>query len=369
MHSNLLGSATARAILLASLILWTGSGGTAAAQDPNDITLQLSSTTGNPGDTIEVRLDLVADEVLPESMTLFIAYDPTILSPVDNAFEIVVRNPLSGEPILDNEGNTVFETTPVRLESAPRDAQKQILTVLHEAQGVVAMGIQGLNENTIGEGPLVTIAFEVAADAEEGVTTEVYGVIEGEEVLLPDDNGGVSAFSTAVVRTVAGAAVYVTYDFEDVLVPIGCVPPAAPGGITATQNLNESVELTWSAVAGDNIEYRVYRSTTNSAASAAPIGEEWRTQATFSDITALLPQTTAGEGCNAPEVTTEVHYFYWVKARSEEGCESPLSATSAEGFRTGTAARFAAMGSAFAGLLLLFVLSGMPARWSRAAAR
>ena len=122
-------------------------------------------------------------------------------------------------------------------------------------------------------------------------------------------------------------------------------------------------------MAGESIEYRVYRSRTNSAGSAAPIGEGWQTEATFSDITALLPQTEVGEGCNAPDVTTEVRYFYWVKARSEEGCESSLSATSAEGFRTGTAARAAAMGSAFAGMLLLLVLSGMPARWSRAEVR
>lgn len=368
MHSNLLGSVSARAILLASLILGTTGVGTAAAQDLNDITLQLSSTTGNPGDTIEVTMTLVADEVLPGSMIVFFTYDPEVLTPLEDAYELVVRDPLSGDPILDGNGNTIATFSTLRPSENLRASGKGTDLEVYGDEGVVGLSITG-GQLEMTPGELFTMAFTVSAGAEDGTTTSINGVGEGSEVLLPNGSGGFNVLVTSVARTGDGGEEDVTYDFEDVLVPIGCVPPVAPGGITATQNLNESVALTWSAVAGENIEYRVYRSTTNSAASAAPIGEGWQTEATFSDITALLPQTTAGEGCNAPDVTTEVHYFYWVKARSEEGCESPLSATPAEGFRTGSAARSAAVGSAFAGLLLLLVLSGMPARPGRATAR
>lgn len=368
MHSNLLGPAAARAILLVGLILWTASGGTAAAQDLNDITLQLSSTTGNPGDTIEVAVNLVGDDILPESMVLFFTYDPEVLTPLEDAYELVLRDPLSGEPILDGDGNTIANFSAVRPSENLRGSGKAVDTEVYGDEGVVGVSIQGLNQLEIAPGEILTMAFAVAGDATDGTTTDIAGVSEGSEVLIPDGEGGVIVLVSSAARTGDEGEEEVTYDFEDVAVPIGCVPPAAPGGITATQNRNDSVVVSWSAVAGENIEYRVYRSTTNSAASAAPIGEGWQTEATFSDITALLPQTEPGEGCNAPDVTTEVHYFYWVKARSEEGCESPLSATPAEGFRTGSGARSAAMGSILAAALLLIALSGLPVRRGRVVA-
>lgn len=362
MHSNLLGSAAARAILLAGLILWNTGVGTAAAQDLNDITLQLSSTTGNPGDTIEVVVSLIGDDILPESMVLFLAYDPEILTPLEDAYELVLRDPLSGEPILDGDGNTIANFSAVRPSENLRASGKAVDTEVYGNEGVVGVSIQGLNELEIAPGDLFTMAFAVAVDAVDGTTTDIVGVSEGSEILIPDGEGGVIVLVSSAARTDGATVVDVTYDFEDVAVPIGCVPPAAPGGITASQNRSDSVVVSWRPVAGENIEYRVYRSRTNNAASAAPIGEGWQTEVSFSDITALLPQTTVGEGCNAPDVTTEVRYFYWVKARSEEGCESPLSATPAEGFRTGSGARTAATGSVLAAVLLLIVLSGLPAR-------
>ncbi len=367
MYRKLFGSATAPVIVLASLLLWAAGMGSAAAQEGNDITLRLGSTTGNPGDSIEVSVTLEADDVLPESLVLFFAYDPTVLAPVEDAYELVLRDALSGEPILDSEGNTIADFTAVRPSENLRGSGKSIDSETYGDEGVLGVSIQGLNMLEIAAGELFTVAFQVAEDATDGTTTDIVGVSEGFEVLIPDGNGGVTAVATSAARSVETSpgtfeVVDVTYLFEDVTVPIGCVPPVAPGGVTATQNRSDSVFVSWSAVAGTGIEYRVYRNTTNNSATAAPIGEGWQTEATFSDITALVPEVIPGEGCNAPDTLQEVHYFYWVKARSEEGCESPLSAAPAEGFRTATSARFAAMGTLFAAAALLFALSTVSMR-------
>lgn len=362
MSRKLFGSATAPAILLASLLMWAAGMGLAAAQEGNDITLRLGSTTGNAGDAIEVTVTMEADDILPESLVLFLAYDPAVLTPVEDAYELVLRDALSGEPILDGEGNTIATFSALRPSENLRGSGKSIDSETYGDEGVLGVSIQGLNMLEIAPGELFTVAFQVAEDAAEGTTTEIAGVSEGAEVLIPDGNGGVTAVATSAARSVETSpgnfeVVDVTYRYEDVAVPIGCVPPVAPGGVTATQNRSDSVFVSWSAVAGAGIEYRVYRSTANNAATAAPIGEGWQAEATFSDITALVPEVVPGEGCNAPDTLREVRYFYWVKARSEEGCESPLSAAPAEGFRTAGSARFAAMGTLFAAAVLLLALS------------
>ena len=176
MHSNLLGSTAARAILLTGLILWAISGGIAAAQDLNDITLSLSSTTGNPGDTIEVVVSLIGDDVLPESMVLFLAYDPAVLTPLEDAYELVLRDPLSGEPILDGDGNTIASFSAVRPSENLRGSGKAVDTEVYREEGVVGVSIQGLNELEIAPGELFTMAFAVAADATDGITTDIIGV-------------------------------------------------------------------------------------------------------------------------------------------------------------------------------------------------
>ena len=90
--------------------------------------------------------------------------------------------------------------------------------------------------------------------------------------------------------------------------------------------------MSWSPVTGENVEYRVYRASTDNPASAIPIGEGWQTGTTFNDITAQVPVVMPGP-CNLPGMAEPVSYFYWVRAREGEGCESALSATPAEGYR------------------------------------
>lgn len=362
MYRKFFNSAPARVIPLAALILWAAGLGTAAAQGTNDITLRLSSTTGNAGDTIEATLTLVASDVLPESLVLFFTYDPAVLTPLEDAYELVLRDALSGEPILDGDGNTIATFSAVRPSENLRGSGKSIDSEIYGDQGVLGVSLQGLNTNPITAGELFTVAFKVVDTTPNGTLTDIAGVSVGEEVLLPDGEGGVTPVATSAARTVGTEVVDVTYAFEDVSVPIGCITPDAPGGVTASQVRTDSVFVTWNAVAGTGIEYRVYRSRTRNVASAAPIGEGWQTEATFDDITALVPEVVPGEGCNPQDTVQEVHYFYWVKARSEEGCESALSTTPAEGFRAASGARAAATGAVVTGLLLLSLLCGIPAR-------
>ena len=93
------------------------------------------------------------------------------------------------------------------------------------------------------------------------------------------------------------------------------------------------MQIGWSAVATTGAEYRVYRNTVNNAASALALGAEWQTSTSFLDISALVPVVVPGDGCTVPDQVTEVNYFYWVRARTPEGCQGGLSATSAQGFR------------------------------------
>jgi hypothetical protein len=99
--------------------------------------------------------------------------------------------------------------------------------------------------------------------------------------------------------------------------------PAAPTNVAATDGaFNDKVRVTWTAVTGATA-YEVWRSTTNSSASATKISATDITTATFDDTTAVLGTT----------------YFYWVKAKNTGGT-SAFSASDS-GYRIGTNDAFA----------------------------
>ena len=357
------GAALGRAVILGGLVLLAALQLPAAAQEPNDITLRLDSTTGNPGDMVEVTVDLVADDVLPEAFALFLAYDRDALEPISDAYEIIARDEFTGEPIVDGNGNTVASSSLVRPASGVGDAGKTVAFQVYDDPGAVGILVHGLNTNTIPAGDLLTVAFRIQESVPDGSMTDVIGVDEAAEVHIPDGSGGVSQLISSFTRTIPDEnedpeVVLITYGFENTAVIVGCIPANPPAGLTATQDRSDGVRVSWSPVAGDNIEYRVYRSTTNSATTATPIGEQWQTETSFTDITALVPDVVPGE-CFMPEQVNEVHYFYWVRARSEVGCESELSTQSAEGFRVQAAAKSAAVflsGSGEGGRMVVYVV-------------
>lgn len=361
MYRTLTGPAKVPSIFLCGLFLWAANAVFCAAQERDDITLRLGATTGQPGGSVEVSVMMEAGDVLPESIILFLAYDPAVLTPIGDYYERVLRNPLSGEPILDNEGNSQFIRSALNPSENLRASGKAIDFETYGDAGVIGVSIQGLNQLTIAPGALLSVAFAVDAGVPDGTLTEVLGVSTGAEVLIPDGSGSVTAVATSAARSVETSpgefeVVDVSYRFVGVDVGIGCIAPAAPSNLTATQNRPDMVFLTWNAVSGAGIEYRVYRGTTNNPAAAAPIGEGWQAAVSFEDITARVPETVPGEGCNPQPTVEVVRYYYWVQARSEEGCESNLSATPVQGFRT--ASKVGVAGALTCGLIVVAALAG-----------
>ena len=319
--------------------------GIAAAQTTDDITLRLDATTANAGDTVEVTLTMTINSDAPESMIVFLAYDPDTLTPKTDEYELIVRNSVTGDPVLDDNGNAITERKAVLPSDAVTGADKTVDSEVFADEGVVGVSVTGLNTTVIPEGLLFTVAFSVAGGLSNGLMTDVIGLNDDNAILVPDGSGGVVPASTSASRSVETetGAVAVTYAFEDLVVSIGCDPPEVPTNITASQDRSDGVLIGWSAVATTGAEYRVYRNTTNNNASAVALGTVWQSSTTFTDITAQVPEVVAGDGCTTPSQVNEVRYFYWVQARTAAGCQGELSATSAEGFRV-QAKQFAAAG-------------------------
>ncbi len=319
--------------------LVVGAGGlvqTVAAQGGNDITLTLSSTTAEAGDTVELTLSLTTQGAPPASLIVFLDYDPMALTPATDEYELILRNSVSGEPILDNDGNTMVIRRGVRPSDGVTDAGKTIDSEVFIGEGVVGVTVTGLNATTLPNGVLFTYAFNVAANLTDGALSDVLGISDDDAVVVVGSNGQATPVSTSASGADESRLVYT---FVDAMVQIGCEAPVAPTNITATQSRADAVGVNWSAVAGAGVEYRVYRSTSNNIAASVPVGEDWQSGTSFNDITALVPEIILGDGCTVPDQVSEVHYFYWVRARSGDGCQGLLSATSAEGFRIQTAAK------------------------------
>lgn len=325
-----LDGATAGAMILSGLLIFAGEFHSVAAQESDDITLRLGSTTGNPGDTAEVSLELVADGTLPSALILYIAYDEASIQPFESAYERIARDAFTGMPLEDEDGNTIVTQSALLPDPAVDDGNYGVDYQVHTGFGAIAISIIGAGGAEIPAGPLFTLAFRIDEAVADGSMVDVMGVVEGQEILLPDGNG-VRAFATSAADADANA---LSYTYEDTVVVVGCVPGNAPTGVSATQNRSDGVSVSWSAVAGTGVEYRVYRNTTNSTTTATPIGEAWQTETTFLDITARVPEVIPGDGCLVPPTTSEVRYYYWVRARTEVGCESAFSSPAAEGLRT-----------------------------------
>ena len=198
---------------------------------------------------------------------------PAALVPLPQAYEIVARNEFTGEPILDRQGNTVAALSLVRLESAVSAAGKNATFEIYPNPGAIGVLVHGLNQNPIPAGPLFTVAFRILETVEDGSMTDILGVDPESEVHVPDAQGGVVRLESSFSRTVPDSETEVellSFGFENTAVLVGCAPPTAPTGVTATTNRSDAVVVSWNAVAGANIEYRVFRFTSDSAVSAQP---------------------------------------------------------------------------------------------------
>jgi hypothetical protein len=291
----------------------------AIAQSPIHITFE--DTVANPGDSIEVDVDLTTTGANPSAMVLFFNYDPDRLEPFAEFYERVLTD-LSGQPILDEQGNTITTTSSVRPGPAAENADKGVDSEVH-SDGLMSIAVVGLNEALMEDGLLLTIAFRVLPEAQDGETL----VIDGRESSEP--NG-----SSASTITTGGQVQPLAVTFQNAFVDIGCVAPAAPTSVNATQNRSDGVLVSWNEPA-EELEYRVYRGTSTNPEDATPLGEGWQTDLDFLDITASVPTSAAPAfpGCPPPPAQL-VRYNYWVKSRNLDGCESPFNIVPARGHRS-----------------------------------
>jgi hypothetical protein len=302
--------------------------GLAAAQ--HAVTISIGDAAGNPGDSAEIQVNLATGAAQPAAMILFFTYDNSKLEPIADYYQFVDE---------DLQGNPVTKRSAVRPGPVLDQADKLIMTEV--APGEVAVAIFGLNETTVASGGLLTIAFEILSAAQIG-----------DELIVAGDPD--SSASPANAETMAPIGVV----FESGFVSVGCLSPPAPTNISATSNRSDGVLVSWSGIGIIGAEYRVFRSDASDGAGAQPLGDSWQTGTTFLDVSAALPVVTPPPGCGGEPIVDETRYYYWVKSRTSDGCESDLAGP-AEGVRAAAKQLGAAIvpfASAGNGLVLLLVL-------------
>lgn len=114
--------------------------------------------------------------------------------------------------------------------------------------------------------------------------------------------------------------------------------PGAPEDVEASSGtFTDKVLVTWTAAddGNENVEFQVYRAQSSSTDDAQAISD-WITATEYSDTTARAWVSGGGTkclevlnlGCNGngdEPATTPTYYFYWVKARNQEGFVSEFS--------------------------------------------
>lgn len=325
-----------------------------AAQAITPATIAIGNGLTNIGDTVEIPITLTSAGPQPATIVLFITYNPAKVAPFTDFYEFVLTN-LEG-PVVDEFGNVVTAKSAVRPEQVVQNAGKLVDTEVHP-EGVLAIAITGLNTNTMSNGPLLTVAFEVLIGAQENEQLDLTAAGQDD----PAQVNGEMVFSSAAQADAQLLPLLIT----DGYVQVGCTPPPAPTDVAATQGDPNAVAITWTGIGLANAQYRVYRSTNVVAGGALPLGTGWQTATSFQDVTAQAPIVNDSGGCfRAPDIT-EIHYYYWVKARNDIGCESELSASYAEGYRgsaksASVAANVLAPGDAalWTALLAIFLMAG-----------
>ncbi len=306
-----------------------------AGNDPDPITLGIGDGTTNVGDTVEILVDIDSGDTQPSTMVIFIAYDPAKIAPVGNAFEFTFTDD-NGDPVLDSDGNAITFRSIVRPEAALTGRNKAIDTEVLD-EGVLGIAIQG-GTARIPDGPLLTATFRVLDAASPNDQLALDGVNESAPIPVTNEQGEVSVvFSSAAASIDNGQGgqqtVSIPVTHADGIVTVGCQPVAAtPQNVTASEGRPDAVVISWDAVATVGAEYRVFRSSDQDLDNAVPLGSGWSPSTFFTDITAQAPAMTGtGCSCNAnPEV---IRYFYWVRARTPQGCEGDFSDPPVSGYR------------------------------------
>ena len=256
-----------------------------------ELTFAVESASGTVGGPVSVPIAMTGSSAgnEPATILLFLEYDEALLDFV----EVAIGPAVPGDKVL-----TIEPPNP--------------------AGGEVGFGIAGLAETVISDGVVLVVTFDIVGDG--GGTTI--------PLTLSTDSSAASIEAAPLELSVV-----------DGLISLGCLEIDIPDNVAATSGEPLGVTVTWDAVDGA-AEYHVYRGETSDPAASVPLGD-WQAGLQYFDATAEPPSPGSLGGCGPSELVP-VPYFYFVKARTEPGCDSAFSA-GAEGFRGEDAAATAAI--------------------------
>lgn len=267
-----------------------------------DVVLEIGQATGNPGETVEVPVYLSQEfnHIGPSAMILEFMFDSEKLIPDENYYEFIARMP-TGQIVRDSSGNVSVSRSMLRLDANVTEKDKVAELVIFPEFGVVRVVIMGINDNIITTGKIFDMAFKIGSGINAGENLMIMWEIHRSSAAEPSGAG-------------LGLA------FEDGYITTGCEGPKAPVGLQASKGSRNGVELKWQPVGGSGITYRVYRSLEANPETSLPLGTSWIDGTAFMDYSAEAANVLQRAGCRQPVQLEQIEYYYWVRARSAEGC-------------------------------------------------
>jgi hypothetical protein len=285
----------------------------------------------NVGDTVEITVDLDATGTPPQTLILFLRYDTSRLAYDSQYYEFVTTD-LFGNPAVGADGQPLARRSGVRPGNVVDNADKMI-DIEEHPDGAIGIAIFGLNNTTIADGRLCTIAFQLLPGADDALRLNLEGVDQTNPLAPITIGNGMASYSTA--SYVSGTQVLqLPVVFDDGFVLTACGPKAAtPQNIAASTARLDGVRLTWDASGVGGTEYRVYRALSDNLDQALPLGESWITGTSYLDKTAFYPATILPRGCLQGDLEATNRHYYWVLARTAADCASDFQDTPASGYR------------------------------------
>ena len=273
---GLFSSEVARGVALVAVLVCLGMvAGEASAQ--GSATLTVGTAADQVGEQVDVAMTLTTNGTQPATILFSLVFDAVKLA--------FVETKVGPAALAAGKHVSTFESGP----------------------GDLRFIVTGVNENAMGNGVLFWAVFEILPEA----ARETLG-LDGMDQSAADPVG--TPIDIIVV---------------DGSVQANCDGPAAPTGVTATQDQTDGVRISWGAVTGA-AEYRVYRALADDVEVAGPVND-WAPVLTLLDATAVVG-TAGGGGCTGPLAFTPINYHYWVRARNSADCPGDFS-ESAMGYR------------------------------------
>ena len=170
-------------------------------------------------------------------------------------------------------------------------------------------------------GALLSFTLELAQDADGQPVAWIESATEEAPLFISDT----SFYSSAATLDAKQLSVI----FESLAIVANCESLSPPDRVNASWHYRDKIIVKWKAPVADNaLEYRVYRSATDTFAEAIPVNESWTTELTWTDSFDENATGAPPAGCSC----TSIHYYYWIRARdTATKCVSDFSAPPARG--------------------------------------